>query len=141
MANFQETSASYTIPVTSYETALCILPPAGKCRHVDSLRELYDKAYGRWPAHINLIYPFVAPEQLPQAQQQIQAQIQRTAMHSFDNGTTALQSSKSLVSPPTGPWNCYAHWPCKLLAINLQNTTFILPLAKPKTTQWRRLGS
>ena len=77
MANFQETSASYTIPVTSYETALCILPPAGKCRHVDSLRELYDKAYGRWPAHINLIYPFVAPEQLPQAQQQIQAQIQR----------------------------------------------------------------
>lgn len=77
MANFQETSASYTIPVTSYETALCILPPAWKCEHVDSLRELYDKAYGRWPAHINLIYPFVAPEQLPQAQQQIQAQIQR----------------------------------------------------------------
>jgi hypothetical protein len=77
MANFQEISASYTIPVTSYETALCILPPAWKCEHVDSLRELYDKAYGNWPAHINLVYPFVAPEQLPQAQQQIQAQIQR----------------------------------------------------------------
>ncbi|KAF3004836.1 hypothetical protein E8E13_004355 [Curvularia kusanoi] len=77
MATLQETSASYTIPVTSYETALCILPPLEKCEYVDSLRELYDKAYGKWPAHINLIYPFVAPEQLPQAQQQIQAQIQR----------------------------------------------------------------
>jgi hypothetical protein len=109
MANFQETSASYTIPVTSYETALCILPPAWKCEHVDSLRELYDKAYGKWPAHINLIYPFVAPEQLPQAQQQIQAQIERnldpnTKRHiTLDNpalfrqrhnSTTILQESR-----------------------------------------------
>lgn len=77
MASIQETSASYTLPVTSYETALCVLPPAEKCAHVDSLRELYDKSYGRWPAHINLIYPFVAPENLQQAQKQIQSQLQR----------------------------------------------------------------
>ena len=25
----------------------------------------------QWPAHVNLVYPFVAPEQLPRAQQQI----------------------------------------------------------------------
>lgn len=77
MAGIQPKSASYTIPVTSYETALCVLPPVQQCEHVNSLRELYDKAYGRWPAHINLIYPFVAPERLPEAQQQIQAHLER----------------------------------------------------------------
>jgi endonuclease/exonuclease/phosphatase family metal-dependent hydrolase len=83
MAGIQQTSASYTIPVTSYDTALCILPPAEQCEHVNSLRELYDQAYGRWPAHMNLIYPFVAPERLPEAQQQIQAQFERN----LDTGT------------------------------------------------------
>ncbi|KAF3033826.1 hypothetical protein E8E12_004535 [Didymella heteroderae] len=77
MTGVQQTSASYTIPVTSYDTALCVLPPVEQCEHVDGLRELYDKAYGRWPAHVNLIYPFVAPERLPEAQQQIQAQVER----------------------------------------------------------------
>jgi endonuclease/exonuclease/phosphatase family metal-dependent hydrolase/2'-5' RNA ligase len=57
---------------TSYDTALCIIPPISHCGHIDQLRELYDKAYGRWPPHINLIYPFVSPDNLPRAQQQIQ---------------------------------------------------------------------
>jgi endonuclease/exonuclease/phosphatase family metal-dependent hydrolase len=83
MAGIEQTSASYTIPVTSYDTALCVLPPVEQCEHVNSLRELYDKAYGRWPAHINLIYPFVAPERLPEAQQHIQAQVERN----LDTGT------------------------------------------------------
>ncbi|KAL1800759.1 hypothetical protein ACET3X_001101 [Alternaria dauci] len=56
---------------TSHDTALCIIPPASQCRHVDQLRELYDKAYGKWPPHINLVYPFVAREHLPKAEQQI----------------------------------------------------------------------
>ncbi|KAI4634436.1 hypothetical protein J4E83_001754 [Alternaria metachromatica] len=64
---------------TSYDTALCIIPPASQCGHVDQLRELYDKAYGKWPPHINLVYPFVAPEQLPKAQEQIQGYL---AQHS-----------------------------------------------------------
>lgn len=77
MAGIQKAIAQCTIPVTSYDTALCVLPPVKQCEHVNNLRELYDKAYGRWPAHINLIYPFVAPERLPEAQQQIQAQFER----------------------------------------------------------------
>lgn len=71
--------ASCTFSVTSYDTALCLLPPVEQCEHIDSLRELYDRAYGRWPAHINLIYPFVAPEHLGQARQQIQAQLQKSS--------------------------------------------------------------
>ncbi|KAJ4990699.1 DUF455 domain-containing protein (endonuclease/exonuclease/phosphatase) [Stagonosporopsis vannaccii] len=77
MACIRETSASYSIPTTSYETALCVLPPVEQCEYIDNLRELYDKAYGRWPAHVNVVYPFVAPEHLARAQQQIQAQFQR----------------------------------------------------------------
>jgi endonuclease/exonuclease/phosphatase family metal-dependent hydrolase len=73
MVGSEETSASYTMSTVSYDTALCVLPPVEQCEHVDSLRELYDKSFGRWPAHVNLVYPFVATECLPQAQQQIQA--------------------------------------------------------------------
>jgi len=92
MASIPEASASYTIPTTSYETALCVLPPAEQCDHIDSLRELYDKAYGRWPAHVNIVYPFVAPDQLSQAQQQIQAQFQRN-LGSYTSQHVRLESA------------------------------------------------
>jgi endonuclease/exonuclease/phosphatase family metal-dependent hydrolase/2'-5' RNA ligase len=63
---------------SSYETALCVIPPESDCRHVDSLRALYDKNYGKWPPHINLIYPFVAPESLPQVKAQIETILHET---------------------------------------------------------------
>lgn len=78
MAATDITSSSFVIPTKSHDTALCIIPPNTSCGDVDRLRELYDNAYGSWPAHINLIYPFVTPESLPQAQQQIQAQLDRS---------------------------------------------------------------
>jgi hypothetical protein len=77
MATTYEISSSVTIPTRSYDTALCVIPPSTDCGNIDRLRELYDKAYGSWPAHINLVYPFVTPESLPRAQQQIQAQFDR----------------------------------------------------------------
>lgn len=72
MAFTDGSEAPARIPTTSYDTALCIIPPRSQCGYVDQLRELYDKAFGRWPAHINLIYPFVPPDQLPRAQKQIE---------------------------------------------------------------------
>jgi hypothetical protein len=77
MASTEEVSTSEKIPINSQDTALCIIPPYTDCRDIDRLRELYDKAYEKWPAHINLIYPFVKPEHLPQAQQQITAHFGR----------------------------------------------------------------
>lgn len=62
-----------SFPTNSHDTALCVIPPPSQCGAIDRLRQLYDKAYGIWPPHINLIYPFVAPDQLPRAQQQIQS--------------------------------------------------------------------
>ena len=72
MASTEELPTPARISTTSYDTALCIIPPRSQCGYVDQLRELYDKAFGRWPAHVNVVYPFVAPEQLPRAQKQIQ---------------------------------------------------------------------
>jgi endonuclease/exonuclease/phosphatase family metal-dependent hydrolase len=77
MASTEETSTFDKISINSQDTALCIIPPDMDCTDIDRLRELYDKAYGKWPAHINLIYPFVKPEFLPQAQQQITAHLGR----------------------------------------------------------------
>jgi endonuclease/exonuclease/phosphatase family metal-dependent hydrolase len=72
MTSSEEPLRPARMSTNSYDTALCIIPPISQCSHIDQLRELYDKAYGRWPPHINLVYPFVAPENLPRAQQQIQ---------------------------------------------------------------------
>ncbi|KAH7137086.1 hypothetical protein B0J13DRAFT_639394 [Dactylonectria estremocensis] len=52
---------------TSHETALCIIPPRPLWPVADRLRCLYDKAYGAWPPHVNLVYPFVQPEFLSEA--------------------------------------------------------------------------
>jgi 2'-5' RNA ligase superfamily len=65
MAGEESADSLQKLEVTSYETALCVVPPLSYCREVDKLRELYDKAYGRWPPHINLIYPFVGIDHLP----------------------------------------------------------------------------
>jgi endonuclease/exonuclease/phosphatase family metal-dependent hydrolase len=72
MGSSEEPPRPARMSINSYDTALCIIPPISQCCYIDQLRELYDKAYGRWPPHINLIYPFVVPEHLPRAQQQIQ---------------------------------------------------------------------
>lgn len=59
---FQESS---NLSLNSFDTALCIIPPAHLTQDINRLRALYDKAYEKWPPHINLIYPFVNPEALP----------------------------------------------------------------------------
>jgi len=57
----------------TYETALCIIPPKPQWSSVDRLRALYDKAYGKWPPHVNIIYPFVSINNLDKAASQVQA--------------------------------------------------------------------
>jgi endonuclease/exonuclease/phosphatase family metal-dependent hydrolase len=69
----EHTTHSLSLSTTSHDTALCVILPNTLCGNINQLRELYDKAYELWPPHINLIYPFVAPESLPRAQEQIQA--------------------------------------------------------------------
>ncbi|KAK6196796.1 Mitochondrial fission protein [Pestalotiopsis sp. IQ-011] len=66
MANPEDSLSSHPSTTTfgSNETALCIIPPREHWTSIDRLRMLYDKAYEKWPPHVNLIYPFVAPDSL-----------------------------------------------------------------------------
>lgn len=63
MASTLEESSDLSL--NSFDTALCIIPPAHLTQDINRLRALYDNAYEKWPPHINLIYPFVNPEVLP----------------------------------------------------------------------------
>ncbi|KAB5576477.1 2'-5' RNA ligase superfamily-domain-containing protein [Coniochaeta sp. 2T2.1] len=67
------------ISISSHNTALCIVPPRHLWQSVDRLRALYDKAFEKWPPHINLVYPFVSPDALPRAAEAIEAVLQRRA--------------------------------------------------------------
>jgi 2'-5' RNA ligase len=61
------------LSLTSRETALCIIPPRTQWSKVDQLRSHYDRAYGKWPPHINLVYPFVQVDALPRAAEAVQS--------------------------------------------------------------------
>lgn len=61
------------LSVTSRDTALCIIPPRSQWTKVDQLRSHYDRAYGKWPPHVNLVYPFVQVDALPRAAEAVQS--------------------------------------------------------------------
>jgi 2'-5' RNA ligase len=87
MAAPTETSPSATKPsLNSYQTALCVVPPVHICRDIDRLRSSHDKAYGSWPAHVNLVYPFVALESLSQAIELIRLKLNSLAGTDDDQG-------------------------------------------------------
>lgn len=71
-------SQSTTLATGCYDTALCIVPPRHLWPSIDNLRSHYDKAYRKWPPHINLIYPFVQVDALPRALDAVQSAVQKT---------------------------------------------------------------
>lgn len=89
MAGSGQLPSQTVIPTKSYETALCIVPPQDQCCEIDKLRSLYDKAYEKWPPHINLVYPFVAPEHLVQVKELLQSHL-RTAFSDVNPMRAAL---------------------------------------------------
>lgn len=44
----------------SYKSALVLLPPGAVHQPIEHIREKHDRNFRRWPAHINLLYPFLA---------------------------------------------------------------------------------
>jgi 2'-5' RNA ligase/uncharacterized protein (UPF0248 family)/endonuclease/exonuclease/phosphatase family metal-dependent hydrolase len=53
--------------LSSSQTALALVLPDEISQSVNQFRKRHDKAYGKWPAHINIIYPFVPTHQLEAA--------------------------------------------------------------------------
>lgn len=78
MANTRQYQPT-TLATGCYDTALCIVPPQHLWPSIDNLRSHYDKAYRKWPPHINLIYPFVQVDALPRALDSVQSAVQKTS--------------------------------------------------------------
>lgn len=72
MATSEVPSPSTKLSLVSYQTALCVVPPSHLSQDIDRLRSQYDQAYEAWPAHINIVYPFVPVDLLPVATELIQ---------------------------------------------------------------------
>lgn len=72
------------LSLTSRDTALCIIPPRSQWSKVDQLRSHYDRAYGKWPPHINLVYPFVQVDALPRAVEAVQSAAAHQEQKPFD---------------------------------------------------------
>lgn len=70
-----------------YQTALAIIPPAHLTNNINSLRSAYDKAYQKWPAHVNLVYPFVHPQSLPAATTLVHSALNKVELHMQLNET------------------------------------------------------
>jgi len=83
MAAEEAVSQPSTMAVDSHDTAICIIPPKHLWPMYDSLRSLYDKAYEKWPPHLNLVYPFVRVENLPRAASLVASQIQDASLHAI----------------------------------------------------------
>jgi 2'-5' RNA ligase len=44
----------------SFKSALVLLPPSSIAAPIEAVRRTHDKNFERWPAHINLLYPFLS---------------------------------------------------------------------------------
>lgn len=51
-------------PGKAHTSALAVCPPEQVWGFVQALRRKYDRAFERWPPHLNLLYPFVREEEL-----------------------------------------------------------------------------
>ncbi|OJD14162.1 hypothetical protein AJ78_05468 [Emergomyces pasteurianus Ep9510] len=77
MAAVKEPFQSASLTLNAHQTALCLIPPVPLIEDTNRLRELYDPAFEKWPAHVNLIYPFVSFDRLPAAVDLIRSNISR----------------------------------------------------------------
>ena len=64
----------------SVQSAVIIQLPDNVTDQIDRIRKVHDRSAGRWPAHINLLYPFVSSAFFPQAAAAI-----RKVLNQFDS--------------------------------------------------------
>jgi 2'-5' RNA ligase len=55
------------MPSKTHQTAVAIVPPPEVWGPIQAIRERHGRQYGRWPPHVNLLYPFYPPERFDEA--------------------------------------------------------------------------
>ncbi|PGH15944.1 hypothetical protein AJ79_02111 [Helicocarpus griseus UAMH5409] len=86
MADSNEPTQGHKLTLNGHQTAVCIIPPVHLVDYANQLRAIYDTAYEKWPAHVNLVYPFVSANRLPAAVDLIQSNLTRWAAETGDHG-------------------------------------------------------
>ncbi|UQC89328.1 endonuclease/Exonuclease/phosphatase [Colletotrichum lupini] len=76
---------------STHDTALCLIPPREQWPSIDRLRFQNDKAYAKWPPHVNLVYPFTRSADSESLHQ---------ASDAIVNSLKALQETGDLASIP-----------------------------------------
>eukprot|EP00732_Lithocolla_globosa_P007142 Lithocolla_globosa_v1_NODE_8804_length_780_cov_23.772414.p1 type:complete len:183 gc:universal NODE_8804_length_780_cov_23.772414:89-637(+) len=96
----------------AFHSAVVISPPQSQWSGIQSIRQKHDKAFHRWPPHINMLWPFSEPSDyattVPQLTQALASFPPFTLR--FDTFKT-FQSKKSSVvwlSPSTADQNVHA---------------------------------
>ena len=46
-----------------FHTALVIIPPSELWLQIQNIRKIHDPAYDRWMPHINMLFPFIPPDE------------------------------------------------------------------------------
>lgn len=64
-------------------SALSIIIPDYMHAYVDTFRKTYDKAYERWPPHINFVFPFISVEEFGNVKTLLEAAFKEKVVASF----------------------------------------------------------
>ncbi|KAJ6444207.1 alpha/beta hydrolase [Purpureocillium lavendulum] len=91
-------------PPSSYDTAVCLIPPGYLWPRLDAIRSLYDKSYAKWPPHVNVFYPFVPPELLSEAARLLsEAPLDECPVALSSADAFVHRNHNSIVLRPAGP--------------------------------------
>ncbi|EFC42200.1 predicted protein [Naegleria gruberi] len=61
----------------AFHTACCFIAPTEIWEPIQEMRSVMDKAYERWPPHINFLFPFIPEQYFEQAQELIREKLAR----------------------------------------------------------------
>ncbi|KAK2771644.1 hypothetical protein FQN53_004958 [Emmonsiellopsis sp. PD_33] len=75
MVDPEQRPQSPRFALNNFQTAICVIPPTPLVENINRLRELYDQTFKKWPAHVNVIYPFVSVNRLPEAVELIRSKL------------------------------------------------------------------
>lgn len=83
-----------SLEFSSTQTALALLLPEELSQQVNDFRSRHDKAYCKWPAHINIVYPFVASQELDSVMEALQRCLENDVEGPIDIDCTSLNVFK-----------------------------------------------
>lgn len=77
----QESNSYLVTNVTT--SALTIVLPDYMHNYVDNFRKQHDKAYERWPPHVNLVFPFIDPKEFDRVKEELETVFKTRGTSSF----------------------------------------------------------